>query len=480
MPTRLLWRGVAARILVASFLCAALGSVIATVIAMDRVVTVATEGASMVAIGHIGPQLEACLDDPARWSHVSTAGYPIHAYDTRTGLSANPDAPPLDPRLWARLQAGEPAPARFFWSGPHGGATVVRVLEGGPCSTYQLVWDYQPARRLRMMGGVFLVLLVFGSIGMAIPLLVAVRPLVRRIEAASERAARVGQAQGYVPGQDPGADAISALSRTLDGLNARVLADAAELDRRQRAVLEHIGNLSHDLRTPIQSLHLALDELSARLVPASPETTRLLTGTLDDVVWLGALTENLHLSCQLREGAHPLAGSPRCELGALVDRAITRGALLGRAHRIAVDGARPDAPVCLGVNPVMMEQVLSNLVRNAVLHNTPGGSVAVLLETPAPGRFELSVLDDGPGVPPHELPRLEERHFRGGEAQDRGVFGSGLGLAIVGEICRLAGLELELRALDPRGLGVIVRGPTLEDHPCAAQAPGGDPLPSPS
>ena len=97
-------------------------------------------------------------------------------------------------------------------------------------------------------------------------------------------------------------------------------------------------------------------------------------------------------------------------------------------------------------------------MHNAVAHGEPGGHVAVLL-TSGGGRFSLSVVDDGPGVPPADLPRLGERTFRSDEARRRDPKGSGLGLAICGEVCERAGWALTLAAEPPRGLRATITGP---------------------
>ena len=141
-----------------------------------------------------------------------------------------------------------------------------------------------------------------------------------------------------------------------------------------------------------------------------------------------------------------------------LDCAVT--VIVPTVEEIEVHGGRPDAPVIVRCNPAMAEQALANLVHNAVAHGEPGGHVAVLLASEA-GRFTLTVVDDGPGVAPVDLPRLGERTFRGDEARRRDPRGSGLGLAISGEVCRRAGWTLGLTAELPRGLRATITGPTL-------------------
>jgi signal transduction histidine kinase len=109
----------------------------------------------------------------------------------------------------------------------------------------------------------------------------------------------------------------------------------------------------------------------------------------------------------------------------------------------------------------MAEQALANLVHNAVAHGDPGGHVAILLEeTASKETFTLTVVDDGPGVPPADLPKIGDRTFRTDEARRRDPKGGGLGLAITQEVCSRAGWIMTLAAEEPRGLRATIEGPT--------------------
>lgn len=161
----------------------------------------------------------------------------------------------------------------------------------------------------------------------------------------------------------------------------------------------------------------------------------------------------------MEDGADPLRGDLRVDLGAVVDRLARRFAAIGRARGIEVHGGRPDAPVWARCNPAMAEQAIGNLAHNAVAHGEPGGHVAILLEATG-GTFTLVVVDDGPGVPPADLPRIGERTFRSDDARQRDPRGTGLGLAIAGEVCRRAGFALAFAREEPRGLRATISGST--------------------
>ena len=111
-------------------------------------------------------------------------------------------------------------------------------------------------------------------------------------------------------------------------------------------------------------------------------------------------------------------------------------ALAPLAHQRGIALAlEADTEVWLRGEPMLLHELIYNLVDNALAH-TPGGNVVVRVLAPA----LLEVEDDGPGIPPEERERVFERFYR----RNPHVGGAGLGLAIVGEICRAHRAEIEL------------------------------------
>jgi len=136
------------------------------------------------------------------------------------------------------------------------------------------------------------------------------------------------------------------------------------------------------------------------------------------------------------------------------------------AQRVAagVQDAQPHARIRLeladDVPPIqgdadLLEVALRNLVDNAIRYSPEGSEVAVVLQT-TDGARVLSVRDNGPGVPPEELPRLMERFYRGASVTAEG---SGLGLTIVGRIAELHAARLELANRDEGGFEARLRWP---------------------
>ncbi|MCY1055998.1 HAMP domain-containing sensor histidine kinase [Nannocystis sp. SCPEA4] len=462
--TRVL-RGLSGRVFLAAAICAGLSVAVVAVVMTSLFIEQAVK-----RIGTLVPQLDVvtqaqCERDPAGFARGHGPELEFNVYDGDTLAPARPEASPLDPVLLARLQAGEAAPSRMYFLDPWGGAALRRAADHGPCAIIQMRWKVStPDRR-------FSLLVIFGMLAFSVALAVglasffAVRPMALRLEKLRRATQQVGQAAGYASAADPTRDDLGQLSALLDQAHARIAADAARMEARHRALEQHLANIAHDLRTPLASLQLTLEQLTDVARPDGDAD--LVRGAIGDVVYMGSLIDNLSLACRLQEGADPLHGDLRVELCALVDRVTRRFAALGRTRGIEVHGARPDAALWARCNPAMAEQALANLVHNAVAHGEPGGHVAILLEETGESGFTLTVVDDGPGVPPADLPKIGERTFRTDEARRRDPKGGGLGLAISQEVCSRAGFILELTGEQPRGLRATITGATAGSLPSA-------------
>jgi signal transduction histidine kinase len=285
--------------------------------------------------------------------------------------------------------------------------------------------------------------------------LVIVLPLLRRIERLRVAAERVGDADAYVSAGARGPDELGQLSAALDRAHARIREDAGRLERRRQDLQRHLADVAHDLKTPISSLHLALEQ--AADASHEPDVRDLVARAIDDAVYLAALTSNLRLASEIREGWDPAATTRTVDLTETVERVVGRARFFAKRKGIALEAAVPDGPTLARCDPLAAEQALSNVIENAVTHGDRGGHVAVLLHA-AGGCFVLTVADDGPGVPPAVLPHLGERTFRSDDARERDPRGSGLGLAITSEVCSRCGWKLSFDAEVPKGLRVTLAG----------------------
>jgi signal transduction histidine kinase len=400
-----------------------------------------------------------CTEAPATWALQLSYGARVYAYDPATGASLNREAPPLRRDLWDEIAHGAEPPVTVdfgLWR-PQGGAMVLRGAASGPCAIVQATWPHQPIENAAIRS-VTVGALAVVAIAAALAFVLVVMPLLSRIERLRIAAERVGDPARYQAAGKRSRDELGQLWTALDRAHARIREDAARLDQRRLDLQRHLADVAHDLKTPISSLHLALEQAANE--NRDPDVAGLVSRALDDTVYLAALTSNLRLASEIREGWDPAASDTRVDLTEMVDRVVGRARFFAKRKGIGLEAAVPDGPTVARCDPVAAEQAVSNVIENAVTHGDRGGHVAVLLHA-AGGSFALTVADDGPGVPPAVLPRLGERTFRSDEARERDPRGSGLGLAITSEVCSRCGWKLSFDAEQPRGLRVTIAGPVV-------------------
>jgi signal transduction histidine kinase len=454
-----LWRGLGLRIVACSIACALLGVTVAFLLTRRTAREAIQFGfAPYIHRTFDGAELRRCEASPETWAITIGRGGRMDAYDPKSLESRNPAAAPLDPTLIQRLRAGEATPVHFQrLSSERGGAMLIRGAANGPCGLIQATWPPHSSEHRRTSDLLLLGALAVMALAAALGVTAVVLPLARRIDRLRTAAGRVGAPHGYASSADPARDELGELSLLLDQAHARIRADAREIEEREQALERHLADIAHDLAMPISSLQLGLEQAAARI--DDPLTGELIKGSLKEVVYLAGLTTNLRLACQLRDGWNPASGALSVDLGEVTERVAARVSYFAKSRGIRLEVARPDEPVLAHCHPTAAEQVLTNLVENAVAYGDAGGQVAVLLEARGE-HFELSVIDDGPGVLPTELPRLHERTFRSDAARQREPDGGGLGLAICNEVCTHCGWSLTFAREVPRGLRVSIRGGT--------------------
>lgn len=440
------WRGVVWRIVAAALVASTL-DVLVTLALVTVPLTVRSFALGAQVYGGLPPDAaDRCEADPTRWA-ILAPGAEIWAYDPATNLSANPAAPPLGAWLRLRLLV-DPEPARLLLFGPWGGEGILAQNRTGPCGMFLVRFEpASPNRGLRLNALAALLVSILGAT--LLTSFVAVRPLVARVARLAQAAGHVGR-PGYRPLGEGEPDALGKLAALIDASHDRVREEAERQDREREALERHLGNVAHDLRTPLASLLLRLEEVADR---SAPETRAALAPAFADIGYLTLLTENLHLAARLQADI-PIAGGA-CELGEIVDRVAARFALLGERKGVGVEAARPDGPVRVPVPALLAEQVVANLVHNAVAHHDRAGHVDILLDR-TPTAFRLAVIDDGPGAPPERLPRLAEASGARPEARSRAS--PGIGLVIVREVCARQGWKLTFESVEPRGLAAVVEG----------------------
>ncbi|GAA0997129.1 hypothetical protein GCM10009555_094110 [Acrocarpospora macrocephala] len=204
---------------------------------------------------------------------------------------------------------------------------------------------------------------------------------------------------------------------------------------------------SHELRTPLAGLRAQLEE--AQLHPGETDLGELLVHALGDVDRLQALVTDLLLLAKI--GVMPASALERIDLARLAETETARRTGDGHPTRLDLrDGVMVDAV------PIQIVRLLHNLLDNAHRHAASGVTVAVQR---AGDRAELTVTDDGPGVPEAERDHIFERFARLDTARSRNQGGSGLGLAISRDIAHAHHGTLHVEAAPAHGARFVLRLP---------------------
>jgi two-component system OmpR family sensor kinase len=241
------------------------------------------------------------------------------------------------------------------------------------------------------------------------------------------------------------------LPQELQPLAGSLNALLARLDSALGAQRRFTADAAHELRTPLAALKLQLD-VARR---ASDQPAR--TAAYDDLD--AGVERAAHLVDQLLTLARiePEALATRavdCDLAEIAKEAIVaRGALAAKRH---IDlGLARETPGHVRGDPASLAILLSNLLDNALRYTPEGGKIDVALDNDG-GHAVLTVIDNGPGIPPEERARVFDRFFRGDDREP----GSGLGLSIVKRIADAHHAAIELGAPEHgSGLIVMVRFP---------------------
>lgn len=191
-----------------------------------------------------------------------------------------------------------------------------------------------------------------------------------------------------------------------------------DLDRLDRQRANFLAGVSHDLRTPLSRLRLAIE-----MMPADKDTRRDIEQDINDIN--GVIGQFMDFA---RDESHE--ATQMVDLNALT-REVARRSQAG--HAVTFD---LNTPANMALRPLAFKRIVANLIDNAVKH--AGSDIHIVAKILPGGSVQLSVLDRGPGIPPQDAERLKQPFTRIDNARS-GVSGAGLGLAIVDRIVKQHG-----------------------------------------
>jgi signal transduction histidine kinase len=237
------------------------------------------------------------------------------------------------------------------------------------------------------------------------------------------------------------ADEISQLRAAFSGMANKIREQFEGLEETDRLRRELVSNVSHDLRTPLASMHGYVETLLLKNDSLSEaERLRYLEITRKHSLRLRQLIGDLFELSKLDAASiHPaLEWFPMAELLQDVAQEFELEAEK-KGIRIEVDARQRDSMVSADIG--LMQRVLENLLRNAVRYTPEGGEISISLD-PKPGCVAVSVADTGCGIAEHELDRIFDRFYRSEQGEEERSTSAGLGLAIVKRILDLHGSRI--------------------------------------
>ncbi len=261
---------------------------------------------------------------------------------------------------------------------------------------------------------------------------------------------------------------VSPLARELNGSSA-VFFDVTELRRLEKVRKDFVANVSHELRTPVTAIR------------GYAET--LLSGALGDSATATKMVDIIHRQSErLSELVEDLLELSRLESREL--QLAERPVNLADAAMRASEAVRPKArarntTVEISISPTLfalcdqrgLEQVVLNLVDNAVKYSPPNGHVWMSAREIDAKELELIVRDDGPGIEARHLPRIFERFYRVDKGRSRDMGGTGLGLSIVKHLVNAMKGEVRVESTPGQGSTFFVTVPKASAEAVQAVAP---------
>jgi two-component system phosphate regulon sensor histidine kinase PhoR len=216
--------------------------------------------------------------------------------------------------------------------------------------------------------------------------------------------------------------------------------DVTKIERLERVRQEFLSNVSHELRTPLTAITAYTETLIDGAIDDQENSLRFLQTIQRNVERMKALVNDISELSAIESGAVRLV----VELSSL--HQIVNDIFSGLAPRAAKHGVTLCNLVAedfqVTADRRRLEQILINLVDNAIKFNHPGGNVTVnAIATDDSAHQIIKVRDTGPGISSEHLPRVFERFYRVDKARSREAGGTGLGLAIVKHLARAHGGE---------------------------------------
>ena len=237
-----------------------------------------------------------------------------------------------------------------------------------------------------------------------------------------------------------------------------VFFDVTRIERLERVRQEFLSNVSHELRTPLTAILAFVETLESGALGDVENSQRFLSIIRRNANRMHTLIDDI-LELSAIEAGNVQVTTEETALHPLVDEVFTSLAAGASGRQIVLENrVHPGAMVL--ADSRRLEQMLTNLIDNAIKFNREGGRVSVSCHNGL--RDRILVEDTGEGIPAQHLPRIFERFYRVDRARSREMGGTGLGLAIVKHLARAHGGDVAVESRLGEGSTFAIELPQAE------------------
>lgn len=316
-------------------------------------------------------------------------------------------------------------------------------LWGSPVSLGEVYITPDPAAELyvaplrRLSASISRSLLVGGALAIVIALIltfVLSRRISSPISVLANAARRLGQGDLSQRVRFQGKGEVGTLAQAFNSM-------AADLERAEQLRRNLVADVAHELRTPLSNIQGYLEAIRDRVMKPNAATIRSLS---EETVLLSRLVNELQELSLAEAGELKLVYQAE-DITELIKQAVTPWQPKIATKELSLSLDLPDNLPLVSIDRQRVNQVLHNLLENAVAHTPKGGTINVAALTQGDW-VEVSVSDTGEGIPAEDLPYIFERFYRVDKSRSRATGGSGLGLTIAKRLVEAHGGKIAVQS----------------------------------
>ncbi len=295
---------------------------------------------------------------------------------------------------------------------------------------------------IRLSASIDRSLLLGGALAITIALIltfVLSRRITSPIDALANAARRLGRGDLSQRVQLQGEGEVTALAQAFNSM-------AVDLEHAEQLRRNMVADVAHELRTPLSNIHGYLEAIRDGVL--EPDAA-IISSLNEETALLSRLVNELQELSLVEAGELKLVYQTE-DIASLIKQAVTPWQPQLAAKDLSLSLDLPDNLPLVNIDWQRVNQVLHNLLENAVAHTQRGGTISLCAEA-KDDWVEVSVSDTGEGIPAEDLPHIFERFYRVDKSRSRATGGSGLGLTIAKRLVEAHGGKITVQSVLRKG-----------------------------